>query len=181
MGVAYTSTCTAAGGKPPYSFLNNTPPAGLSVFQTTATTVTISGTPTQAGNYSFVVIAEDAANPKQSLTNTFTGTLSAAVPFTFTCNPSTGPTTVGVFYTTTCTATGGTPPLDSYAEVLALPAGLQVQPTNANLVTISGTPTQAGDYSFRVFASDSASPPQSRTVTFTGTQCRGYRSVHVYV
>ncbi len=90
-------------------------------------------------------------------------------PFTFTCNPSTGPTTVGVAYTTTCTATGGTPPLDSYAEVLALPAGLKVQPTTANMVTISGIPTQAGDYSFRVFASDSGSPPQSRTVTFTGT------------
>src|SRR2546426_823698 len=52
VGVASSTTCTVSGGTPPYSFgLNpaNQLPAGLTFAAATATTATITGTPTTAG------------------------------------------------------------------------------------------------------------------------------------
>jgi hypothetical protein len=165
VGVSYTTTCTASGGTAPYSFVNPSGlPSGLSV-QTGANTLTITGTPTQAGSYSFVVTVQDASSPRQTATAPFSGTVGSGLNLT--CNPTAGPATVGVFYTTTCTASGGTAPY-SFVNPSGLPAGLSVQ-TGANTLTIAGTPTQAGSYSFAVAVQDSSSPRQTATVPFSGT------------
>jgi hypothetical protein len=67
---------------PPYSFGLNPPnviPAGLTLVQSYyPNEATISGTPTQAGNYSFGIFVQDSANPRQIVTTTFTGTIAAA-------------------------------------------------------------------------------------------------------
>ncbi|HEY3840703.1 MAG TPA: putative Ig domain-containing protein [Bryobacteraceae bacterium] len=174
VGVAYSTTCTVSGGTPPYAFgLNpsNVLPAGLTFAAATATTATITGTPTQAGAYSFGVFPQDATGQHLDKTVTFTGTIApAAAPLSLSCNPSTGPTQVGVAYSTTCTASGGTPP---YAFGLnptnVLPTGLNFVQASATTATITGTPTQAGAYSFGVFPQDATGQHLEKTVTFTGT------------
>lgn len=91
---------------------------------------------------------------------------------TLACNPTTGPTTVGVKYTTTCTIAGGISPYN-FSVTTSLPAGLTITPspvTSASpTITISGTPTAAGQYNYGIFLSDSEFPQQSATVNFTGT------------
>jgi hypothetical protein len=175
VGVAYTTSCIASGGVPPYSFgLNplNVIPAGLTAVQSGANVATISGTPIQAGNYSFGIFVQDSATPRHSATTTFTGTVApAGGPVTLRCNPGTGPATVGVAYTTSCIASGGVPPYSfGLNPPNVIPAGLTlVQSYYPNEATISGTPTQAGNYSFGIFVQDSANPRQIVTTTFTGT------------
>ncbi len=177
VGAAYTSTCTAAGGTQPYRFFNSTPPAGLTIVQSSATTVLISGTPTEAGAYNYVVEVRDGsitAPPGGQLASvSFSGTISGGPPspLTFTCSPSSGPTTVGAAYTSTCTAAGGTQPYSFFNS--APPAGLTILQSTATTVTISGAPTEAGAYNFNVEVRDASitAPPggQRTTVSFSGT------------
>ena len=111
VGTFYSTTCTAAGGTPPYAFGLNPPnviPAGLSIVQASATTARVSGTPTQSGPYSFGVFAQDATNA--SITATFTGTLgSGSCTFTFT--PASGATfpPTGTSTVETCPNNSGQP------------------------------------------------------------------------
>jgi hypothetical protein len=65
--------------------------------QSGPSSATISGTPMQTGNYSFEIFVQDSSNPQQSVTVTFTGTLSGSpvTPVSLTCNPSSGPAAVG--------------------------------------------------------------------------------------
>ncbi len=79
LGVAYSSTCTASGGAPPYSFVVKPGllPAGLSL-QAASTPATISGIPTTAGAYSYGVTVQNKKSPVQSATVNFSGTIAAA-------------------------------------------------------------------------------------------------------
>ena len=60
-GAAYSESLTATGGQPPYvwSVLSGSLPTGL---QLTASTGTLSGSPTQAGTFTFTVRSTDAAS-----------------------------------------------------------------------------------------------------------------------
>ena len=60
VGVAYTATLTASNGVPPETFeiISGSLPPGITP-STTATTATLSGTPTTAGTYPFTVRASD--------------------------------------------------------------------------------------------------------------------------
>jgi uncharacterized protein (TIGR03437 family) len=76
VGVAYSSTCPASGGVPPYSFkVSGAKVPGVSE-QNTSTTTTISGTPTTAGAYSYTVIVSVNATPVNSASVSFTGTIA---------------------------------------------------------------------------------------------------------
>ena len=90
-GTAYTNTCTASGGTPPYTFgvISGALPAGLTS-TSTATTVTISGKATAGGSFNFTLQAKDAAGAAQ--TQAFSGaigSLPSVSAFSLTAVPST--------------------------------------------------------------------------------------------
>src|SRR5207249_3717059 len=132
-------------------------PAGLTLSSSTGTTVTISGTPTTPGQYSYTVTVFDSNSPVQSASQGYSGTITSVL--TLNCSPLTGPTQVGVAYSATCTASGGTPGYTWAAP--GLPAGLTLSTSTGTTVTISGTPTTAGQYSYTVTVTDVSSPVQS--------------------
>jgi len=77
-------------------------------------------------------------------------------------NPGTQNSTTGTPVSLQITASGGTAPLHWAAT--NLPAGLSI---NANTGLISGTPTTAGTSNVTVTATDSATPAQSGSTSFT--------------
>ncbi|MFZ5635352.1 MAG: putative Ig domain-containing protein [Pseudomonadota bacterium] len=148
----YTQTFTFNGGAQPWSSYQVTNlPAGLSITGTTANTVTISGTPTQAGTFNLNVSATDSSTGNGPYTVGQAFALTVAGP-TLAMTPAPG--TLNAPYATafsqTFTASGGTGPY-SYALTGTLPAGLSF---NAGSGTISGSPTVPGNYPVTVTATD---------------------------
>ncbi len=95
--------------------------------------------------------------------------VASAQLLTISCVPLTGPTNVGTAYSATCTALGGTAPY-SWAVVLGtLPAGLTLSSNAGTSVTISGTPTTTGVYSYTVQVTDSSILPQTALQPYAGT------------
>jgi hypothetical protein len=88
-------------------------------------------------------------------------------PVTISCVPTTGPTQVGVPYSATCTAAGGTAPY-AWSILGSLPPPLALSSTTGTSVTISGTPTSAGIYSYTVQFTDSSPPPQPALQVYAG-------------
>lgn len=172
VGVPYSATCTAAGGTAPYSWaivLGSLPP-GLTLSSATGTSVTVSGTPATAGIYNYAVQVADSSAPPQAVLQLYAGTISQpAPPVTISCVPTTGPTQVGVPYSATCTAASGTAPYSWAIISGTLPPGLALGSTTGASVTISGTPTAAGVYSYAVQVTDSSAPPQTAQQPYAGT------------
>lgn len=149
----YTQTFTFNGGAQPWSGYQVTNlPAGLSITGTTANTVTISGTPTQAGSFNLNVSATDTSTGNGPYTVGQAFTLTVAAP-TLTMTPAAGTLTApyAVAYSQAFTASGGVGPY-SYAVTGALPAGLSLSGN-----TISGTPTAPGSYPITITATDTGS------------------------
>jgi hypothetical protein len=131
---------TASGGSAPYTFnLSGTLPAGL-----TFAGGTLSGTPTQTGTFTIVVIA------------TGTDGFAGAMCYTLTVNcpvislsPSSLPnSTVNASYSQTITASGGSAPYTFAATSGNLPTGLMLSSGGV----LSGTPTAGGSFTFTVTA-----------------------------
>ncbi len=93
VGVAYSTTCVAAGGSNSFiwSLGAGSLPAGLSFSATTGNTIQVSGTPTTAGPYSFTVRTSENGPQVQLASQIFSGTIAAAAPPTLTAAPSTVP------------------------------------------------------------------------------------------
>ncbi|MEI5679504.1 MULTISPECIES: putative Ig domain-containing protein [unclassified Mesorhizobium] len=145
-GVAYEPVAmTADGGEAPYAFSVTTGdlPEGLSL----ATTGEISGTPTEAGNFTFTVTATDDNN----FTGTREYTLAVDAP-TISIAPDTLPGgSAGVAYEPVAmTADGGEAPYAFTVTTGDLPEGLSLATTGE----LSGTPTEAGNFTFTVTATD---------------------------
>ncbi|MEO0061734.1 MAG: hypothetical protein RLZZ08_294 [Pseudomonadota bacterium] len=146
-GAAYSQTFVAGQGTAPYSaaITAGTLPAGLS-FNTA--TLTLSGTPTTAGTFSFTVQVQDSGSSVAN--NSYTLTVRAP---TITIAPASMPTaTVGAGYSTTIVASGGTAPYSYAVTAGAFPAGLSL---NNSTGIISGVPTAGGAYNFTITATDS--------------------------
>lgn len=143
VGTTYTTSLSAAGGTPPYSWsATGTLPAGLALSQNGI----ITGIPTASGSYTVTVKVVDLQG----------GTVTKSFPLTITglsISPSSPlPTgTVGQPYSVALTATGGTAPF-SWVATAGLPPGLTI---NASTGLITGTPTTAGLFNFGVQVSDS--------------------------
>jgi len=159
VGNAYSATLAASGGTTPYtwSILSGLIPPGTSL---TTTTGTISGTPTSSGTYAVTVQVTDAVGHQISANLS----IVVAAPLTITSASLPGGTG-GVAYSATLTATGGTSPYSWSVTSGTLPAGVTLSTAGA----LSGTPTNAGAYSFgiRVVDSIGATASQSYNLTIT--------------
>ena len=131
VGTAYTQTVTQTGltGTPTWSVSAGALPAGLALASATGI---ISGTPTAAGTFNFIVSVTDV-----TCTQTRNYNIIVACP-TFVFTTSTAPNaTVGTAYTLNAGVTGNTAPV-VYSVSPTLPAGLSI---NTATGTISGIPT----------------------------------------
>ncbi len=147
VGTAYSQVFSASGGTAPYSF--GTQASALPPGLTLNTNGTLSGTPTTAGSYSFIMRGNDANGCFGE--RSYTLVISNPTCPTITINPATLPTgTTGAAYSQTLSSTGGTAPYQFNLFSGTLPTGLTL--TSAGL--LSGTPTAAGSYNFIVRTRD---------------------------
>ena len=155
VGQPYSSSLTATGGVPPYTFSisSGTLPPGLTLNTATGA---ISGTPTTAGSYSFTVKLVDSSGNNATAN---CGIMIAPPPLNLQCPPATTEM-VGQPYNSSLTATGGVPPYTFSISSGSLPPGLSL---NSATGAITGTPTTQGNYSFTARVVDSAG--NSATVT----------------
>lgn len=136
VGVSYSQTLTATGGKLTYTWSKATGSLPLPAGLTLSAAGVISGKPTTAGTYSFTVQVKDA----NSAIATMTLTLIISLPLTIdTSQPVYG--TAGVSYSYKIPATGGSQPYSWSILNGTLPVGLTL---NASTGVISGEPTTSG-------------------------------------
>jgi hypothetical protein len=170
VGTAYNQTITASGGSGTltviYQFTSGSLPAGLHISQNSSNTLTISGTPTAAGSVGIQITGADRAGDASVQYDTLTVNPAAAIKL----SPGTLPSgTVGTAYNQTITAGGGSGTLSVTTTLTpgSLPSGLSYA-LSGNTLTISGTPTAAGNVNFSVTATDSAGDtPATQTYTLT--------------
>ncbi len=156
-GVAF-SQALIMNGTPPFTFAvaSGSLPAGLSLNTTTGN---ISGTPSAAGAYSFVV---SATNTVGSITQSYSGTVTSGAISPTISTTALNSLTQGTSFTQTL-AVVGTTPITWTVSAGSMPAGLTLNSSNG---TISGTPTGSGAYSFAVTATNTAG---SDSKTLSGT------------
>ena len=142
-GVAFSQTFTQSGATTPTFTTSSTLPAGL----TLAADGTLSGTPTQTGNFPITVTVTDSGG----CTGTgSTYNLSISCPVIVVSSPSTNTGTVGTPFSQTFTQSGAASA--TFSTSSTLPTGLTLSAGG----TLSGTPTQSGSFPITVTATDSA-------------------------
>lgn len=154
VGAPYAQTITLFGGAQPWSGYQVTGlPAGLSITGTTANSVTVSGTPTQAGSFAATGSATDSStgNGPFTFSQVFVLTVGAPglglAPAATTFNaPYAAP------YSQSFTASGGTGPYSYAITAGTLPTGVTLSSGGA----LTGAPTQVGSFNFTVTATDSS-------------------------
>jgi hypothetical protein len=149
VGVPYSSALVASGGVPPYTFsiISGSLPPGLSLNPSTGA---ISGTPTQAGTFSFTAQVKDSSGGQNNTTTANCTIVVSPPPITLACANSTAQ--VGMPYNSSLVASGGVPPYTFSITSGSLPPGLTL---NASTGAITGTPTQAGNFNFTAQVVDS--------------------------
>jgi uncharacterized protein (TIGR03437 family) len=161
VGASYSVTLTESepyGVSPVmWSFTGNLPPGLALNTTTTATTTTISGSPTTPGSYSFTVAATYNESAPTTDTQSYTLYISAAcVPVLVPASPLPSGDVNVVYTQISFTVAGCAGAQYTYAVQQAsfapstFPPGLNLKPNG----TISGTPTTAGTYNFTITITD---------------------------
>ncbi|WP_176140814.1 putative Ig domain-containing protein [Pseudoxanthomonas indica] len=153
VGVPYGESITASGGIAPYSFhvSGGSFPPGL----TLSSSGNLTGMPTAGGTYTFTISANGSstgAGAPHGGSRSYTMSISAAMvtlPGTTLSDAMQG----SPYSAALNSASGGTEPYSYAVTTGALPAGLSL---NSN-GTLTGTPSQSGDFNFEVVATDSSS------------------------
>ncbi|MBN1893766.1 putative Ig domain-containing protein, partial [bacterium] len=122
-GISYEASVEAEGGTEPYtwSISAGSLPPGLSI---SASTGTISGTPTTAGTFEFTVQVTDAGDPTQTDNQALSITVNPAALTINTTSLADGQ--IGQAYDQTVKATGGTTPYAWSISAGSLPPGLSI-------------------------------------------------------
>jgi subtilisin family serine protease len=160
VGKAYSQVVTATGGQTPYawSVASGSLPPGMALNPSTGA---VTGTPTAAGTFSFTARASDTGNPVRTDTQALSITVASTVALAISSWSVPGGD-VGSGYTGTVTGSGGATPYTWSVASGTLPPGLglvQGTPT----MTISGTPTTVGRYTFTIRVTDALGAQQTRT------------------
>jgi hypothetical protein len=152
VGKSYTSSTFTVPTAGTWAVTSGALPSGLGLTSlASATTDTISGTPTADGNFAFTVTVTDAVTPAtyiQAYNITVTGIAPASL---------TSPILINGAYTssTLIVATAGTWAITAGV----LPTGLSLSSmANSTTDTITGTPTVNGSYPFTVTVTDATTP-----------------------
>ncbi len=167
VGLSYKQLLIASGGLTPYTWTISAGalPPGLSL----STDGLITGTPTQDPNltypqtYNFTAKVVDSQTPVAAYNSLST---SITIQPVLTLASVTLPTgTVNVpGYSATISASGGLAPYTWAVAFGSLPAGLTLDPVKG---IISGTPTDAGEYTFTIQVSDADSEVATAVFTLT--------------
>ena len=170
VGQTFAQDFFVSGGAAPYtwSVAAGQLPPGLTL-QTTAgprdANNELAGTPTQAGTFTFTMRLSDYAG--QQATQQFSLTVDPPLQISTTPLPA---ATVGKPYSRDLPAQGGAPPY-SWSVVIninELPPGLTLGTTAPDFNNVlTGTPTQAGTFSFPMQVQDSQGNMVTGTVTIT--------------
>lgn len=169
---AYSSGTSATGGTAPlvYSKLSGTLPTGCSLSSSTGV---ISGTPTTAGTYTFVVRVTD--NLGSAVDSISTAIVISAAPAFANAYPTKA--TLTVAYGGTASMTGGKAPITFALQAGALPTSLSL---NASTGAITGTPTVAGAISYTIRATDANGATVDQVVTGTVAQYPTYSGTFLH-
>ncbi len=168
LGQVVSIQLAASGGTPPYHWkiLGGTLPVGMYL----SATGLLIGDPAQPGSYGFSLEVVDSSRPIPLRSE-----VAAEVEVQGAMQQASGPAplqiaagslpsgTLGASYEARIVASGGTPPYSFEVVSGDLPPGLVL----ASNGVISGLPSAAGDYGFRVEVLDSGSPPQTAYGNFS--------------
>jgi hypothetical protein len=154
IGSSTTLSVTAAGGQAPLAYAYSGLPTGCA----STNTVTLSCTPTAAGNYTVTVTVSDASS-KQATTTTILTVLSLPTITSFTSSPS--PAVQYSPTTFTVQVTGGAKPY-SYAYT-GLPTGCSSQ----DQASFTCAPGASGSFTVHVTVTDAGSKSTSTTLALT--------------
>lgn len=160
----YAADVTAVGGVAPYTWRVSAGslPTDVALQAGVTQTASVSGTPSEAGTFSFTLQIEDALGTTADLpVEIFIAPAPLEVPPT---SPPTG--TAGVPYSTTIRATGGAAPFSWRVAAGGLPPGLTLEPATTNEVTVSGTPGAGGTFDATLAVEDALGAEAQRSISF---------------
>ncbi len=156
-GAAYSQTLSTSGGTAPYTYTlsSGALPAGLSL----SSAGVLSGTPTVAGSFSFVVGVTDAG----SFGGSHAYTLSIASPTLAITPPTLPAAAINASYSQALSTSGGTAPYSYTLNAGSLPSGMSLSAGGV----LSGTPTTAGNFAFTVRVTDANAFTAAQAFTLT--------------
>jgi hypothetical protein len=150
VGKAYSTTLQATGGSGTRTWSLVQGPSWLSINSSTGE---LTGTATDVWFGSIDVAVRDSSGHAAD-----TWLLLMMYSVLQIVSPAGG--TLGLDYSGAITTTGGYQPANKLSVTGSLPPGLTVQLDDFGNGNITGTPTQAGSFTFTVEATDRATPPQ---------------------